>query len=209
MIAFVFGLGLMALTIGFISGLSSSPVVAVLLPLLFALATAGGNLYVVFGKEATAERDSESRKDRAIFIGSQLSIFSIFFLSGLWLGVKIKIDPSLLWKTSTATSLYSDYVSQDPEFTIILRSFDIMFAADGINEEERNVLLAAIFEQRESFKSAPKVVESPGNEPTSVYEFIVPRQMVTPKLPAEILQRHPMPAPQISPLNIPRNLQTQ
>ena len=76
MIAFVFGLGLMALTIGFISGLSSSPVVAVLLPLLFALATAGGNLYVVFGKEATVEKT-----------GPYLSeVSSVYFLSSFFRG---------------------------------------------------------------------------------------------------------------------------
>lgn len=50
MIIFFTGLSLIAVLIGLLSGLATSPVVATLLPLLFALAAAGGNLYVIMGQ---------------------------------------------------------------------------------------------------------------------------------------------------------------
>ena len=90
---YLIGIGAMGLIIGLLSGISESPIVSVLLPLLFALITAGGNLYIVWGQKADDQDVTRRiRSERARFLGSQLVTFSSTFVMGLWCGVLAKFN---------------------------------------------------------------------------------------------------------------------
>ncbi len=112
MAVFYVGIILMALMIGLLSGVSESPVVATLLPLLFGLITAGGNLYVLWGKKAEDETPKKKeRETRARFLGTQFVLFAVFFLVGMWSGVYIKFHPQMFWPYATSVPVYIEIQS--------------------------------------------------------------------------------------------------
>ena len=96
---FYVGTVLLALVIGALVGVSASPVVGVAVPLLFALLTAGGALYVVLGKEEAAS-STRDRRQRAAFMGKQLVAFALGVIPGIWLGAFAKIHSETVWGTA-------------------------------------------------------------------------------------------------------------
>jgi hypothetical protein len=95
---FYIGTGLLALVVGVLIGVSSSPVVGVVVPLLFALLTAGGGLYVILGKDGEATSSPHSRVKRASFMGKQLVTFALGLAPGLWGGVWVKVHGDTVWQ---------------------------------------------------------------------------------------------------------------
>jgi hypothetical protein len=113
---FYAGTAALALVIGSLIGVSASPVVGVTVPLLFALLSAGGAIYVVMGKDdATPPLDSRDagqtqaparpssplssyqRRGRAGFLGKQLVAFAVGVLPGIWLGAGAKLHSETVW----------------------------------------------------------------------------------------------------------------
>ena len=145
MILFLCGLALMAGLIGFLSGLSSSPIIDTLLPLLFALITAGGNAYILLGKgDKKADLKLGVDAQRAGFIGAQLLIFTLFFLPGLWTGVAVKFNPDSLWPQPKNKPIYADISDDNPAVVNLLRTYDITMINDGIGKEKRKKILLEI-----------------------------------------------------------------
>src|SRR5271165_3836125 len=118
---FYAGTFLLALVIGTLVGVSASPVVGVTVPLLFALLSAGGALYVIMGKDepAPASESPEGgqahapprpslplsphrRRERAGFMGRQMLAFAVGMLPGIWLGAWAKLHSETLWGKNTA-----------------------------------------------------------------------------------------------------------
>ncbi|MFO0699748.1 MAG: hypothetical protein U0236_11000 [Nitrospira sp.] len=103
LIVFYAGVGAVAVIIGLLTGLSSSPVVGILMPLVFSVLTAGGTVYAHLVKMSEANKTSLlSSTVSPQTLGKQLLCFSIGFLLGLWLGVQAKLTPSLLWHSGSA-----------------------------------------------------------------------------------------------------------
>ena len=155
----IFGIGLICIssTIGFMAGLTSGPIVATLMPLLFALATAGGNIYVVYGQ---GQKDNPvpagERRLRARFIGAQLLIFSLAFLPGLWFGVHVKFHSLIAWPTKNTKAVYTDVACTDPAMLSLLRQVDAMLAGDGVTETVRREKIKAIHDSRTQWKPEPE-----------------------------------------------------
>jgi hypothetical protein len=128
---FYLGTSMLALIVGVLIGVSSSPVVAVVVPLLFALLSAGGGLYIILGKDAEAEVTSRARVQRAAFMGKQLVSFALGVGLGLWCGVWAKVHGNDLWAAS-------------PESTIVGLSFSDTRALVGLLELDRRLQNAGV-----------------------------------------------------------------
>lgn len=156
MIVFFIGLSLMALLIGLLTGLSTSSVVPTLLPLLFALATAGGNIYVIMGqKEKKSDNDKPIPTEinqRARFIGFQLAMFAVFFSLGAWSGVYSKYNVDKIWfKEGVSTSVYQEFIGGNLEVFYVLRNIDQALANDGVDEEKRREIIEALHDEKDKW----------------------------------------------------------
>jgi hypothetical protein len=87
---YLIGMLMVGLTAGFFAGMSKTPVVAVLLPLLFALIGGAGGLYL-----ATAPLDSEIGLMRLRLIGKGLSGLSVACLLGVLFGISVRVLTTL------------------------------------------------------------------------------------------------------------------
>ena len=98
MLLFCLGIALMGLLTGILSGISASPVISVVIPLVFALISAGGGFYIIWGKRDGDENVSKKNRSlRARFMGIQMLAFAPCFMIGLWAGVYAKFNPGRLW----------------------------------------------------------------------------------------------------------------
>jgi hypothetical protein len=87
-----YGLGcaLLGFLIGISAGLSESPIVAVMVPLLFALLSGGGGFYI-----AKANLADPAEKRRIATLGKLLSVFSILALTGAVYGALVRTGAPL------------------------------------------------------------------------------------------------------------------
>jgi hypothetical protein len=106
-----YGLGcaLLGFLIGITAGLSESPIVAVLVPLLFALLSGGGGFYV-----AKADLSKPEEKGRMATLGKLLSVFSVLALIGALYGALIRTGASVVslipgFETRVSTVQTTDY----------------------------------------------------------------------------------------------------
>jgi len=137
------GIFLLALSIGLVTGISASSVTSVLVPLLFSLVTAGGIIYVAFGKTKQYEGDPSTSsyiqvEDRSGLIGSHLIIFSFGFLIGLYCGVWSKYHSEALWGGSKElSSTFQNYEYKDVAHLYTFMLLDKEMSKLNISEEDR------------------------------------------------------------------------
>jgi hypothetical protein len=94
---FVSGIMAIAFVIGLLSGISASPVVAVILPLLFGLFSVGGAAVALRKAFAASADGGDDTSADVGLIGKQLIGFAGGFLIGMWLGVGVKIRAIAVW----------------------------------------------------------------------------------------------------------------
>jgi hypothetical protein len=144
----------MGLVAGFLSGISATPIVSVVLPLIFALVTAGGGFYVVWGKRDADENVAkEDRAARARFLGVQMLGFGPCFLAGLWLGVYAKFNSDSVWPRHLETVIYPRFSTSSPAVLQYLRSLDLALMRDGVAVGDRNKILQALYDQRKTWEN--------------------------------------------------------
>jgi hypothetical protein len=169
---YIAGMGLIGVVIGLLTGASSSPVVAVILPLLFTLMTAGGNFYVVWGeRQREADAPSRDRSARAKFLGGQLTVFAVGFLVGVWSGILAKLRPDLLWPVQVGRPAYAA-MTPSPTFASlpVYRHLDNVLVSDGVPYAKRLELLhamqipAEVLSQTVSRVSSSRVLDIPALE---------------------------------------------
>lgn len=126
----LFGVGAIAFTIGLTTGISASPVVGVLIPLLFGLLTAGGGVYVVKNLPALREAGTS--------LGAYLVVFSLAFLVGLWAGSAAKLHPEQVWFfEDRVRPAYGELEAFDLRVTAAFLRLDRQMSQSGLRFEER------------------------------------------------------------------------
>jgi hypothetical protein len=134
---FGIGLGAIAFAIGLLTGMSSSPVVASLIPLLFTLITAGGIAAAVKGGSSLPFK---SPKD----YGLGLIVFALAFLLGLYAGVFSKLHAGSIWfREATSKPAYQNLNYSDFRLLAVALKLDNEMIASGLPPESRQ----AVFDQ--------------------------------------------------------------
>jgi hypothetical protein len=118
------------LSAGFFAGMSNTPVVGVLLPLLFALVGGTGGLYL-----ANAPLDSAIAIQRIGVIGKGLCVLSIACLLGALSGIGVRVGINL--SPSTLTTLGSSEPAQALEVLALRSRLKILEASET---DETNIL---------------------------------------------------------------------
>ena len=143
----------MGLLTGFLSGISATPIVSVVIPLIFTLATAGGGFYIIWGRhegdESVSKRD---RHVRARFLGIQMAAFAPCFIIGLWGGVYVKFNSDRIWSQHSESPVYPRFSTSDPSLLLYLRSVDATLLRDGVSVADRIKILQALYDNRENWK---------------------------------------------------------
>lgn len=130
----------MALVIGLLTGVSASPVVTVIIPLLFSAVTAGGAVYTFNSNENI----SASRK---LFLGVNGLLFSSGFIIGLWFGVAAKLNPTSVWPVIEKPAfIYSEIKQVDATMLIALIEIERRMIGVGTSTEKRREVLGKIVE---------------------------------------------------------------
>lgn len=166
---FCIGTLLLALVIGGLIGVSSSPVVAVVLPLMFALLSAGGAAFVVLGKDdgAAVAAGKVSRRERAQFLGLQYIAFALGFIPGVYLGVGAKFHSVQIWGSPSAPQVaYTEIEIRDPKELAAAIALDERMISDRVPLAARQKVLiglhAATAQRRDSKTSALSPEDSSG-----------------------------------------------
>jgi hypothetical protein len=160
---FYVGTGLLAFVIGSLIGVSASPVVGVTVPLLFALISAGGALYVIVGKEnplpASEDADKalthaarppvlpvspQQRRQRAGFLGKQSIAFAIGVLPGIWLGAWAKLHSDEIWGRNTPEVAIVDFQFTDARDLAANMALDERLISEHIGLAARKRLLSTL-----------------------------------------------------------------
>lgn len=132
------------LIVGLLTGISQSPVVAVLLPLIFSLATAGGAVYIARAPQKSDALLGPTMAARASLLAGQLLAFSLGFLPGLWLGVDAKLSPGAYWGAAARPVFepsFSEFSFKEIELLRAARAVDIdLFRAKVGKAERRRIL---------------------------------------------------------------------
>jgi len=142
--------------------------VSVVLPLIFALVTAGGGFYVVWGRGGADENvTKQDRAARASFLGIQMLGFGPCFLAGLWLGVYAKFNSDSVWPPHSETVVYPRFSASSPAVLRYLRSLDITLMSDGVAVGDRTKILQALYDHRETWQArTSELVENLKPQPT-------------------------------------------
>lgn len=134
------GIFAMALIIGLLTGVSASPVVAVIIPLLFSAVTAGGAVYAFNASDNVAA----SRKK---FLGINALLFSGAFVAGLWLGVAAKFNPKTIWPgIKEPLYVYSELGTTDATLLVALIEIERRMIGVGTGAQRRKEILTRIVE---------------------------------------------------------------
>jgi hypothetical protein len=143
---FYAGVFALALVLGLLAGITASPVVGTLIPLLFALLTAGGAIYVVKGGEpGKAAVDAAEQRLRAGFLGRQLASFAFGFLIGMYAGVAAKFSPERIWVLdATASPAYSAMTFTDLTVLAAALEMDNRMRVSGLPLGERRRIFAQL-----------------------------------------------------------------
>lgn len=148
---FYFGAFLLALTLGILTGISASPVVAVIIPLVFSILTAGGAIYVIRGGAAETPSNSIDQRMRAGFLGKQLTVFALGFIVGLWTGVAGKFHAPSIWFIKTTES---------PSYSV-MKINNMLLLSAAIDLDNRMTQAGVTYGDRlELFKEIAKGIDS-------------------------------------------------
>lgn len=149
----ILGAGLfgLALTIGLVSGLSSSPIVSTLIPVLFTLVTAACSVYV----SHTAVADEKLRRaellEKSRFIGVQLCCFVLGFLIGLSLGIGIRLHSASIWFAQERVQpAYESMNYTDVRALAAALKLDGMMIHSGLGKKDRRAILEELDKSRKA-----------------------------------------------------------
>lgn len=139
------GIFLLGSLIGALAGLSSSPIVAPLLPLLFTLLTAGGGLWVaISGTKSTAPAERERLRQMST-LGISLVAFVVGFIPGLWVGIAAKLHPDKVWfLQDTRRPAYGDLSFDDPRLLAATINLDRRMESEGLGQAKRRQILSQV-----------------------------------------------------------------
>jgi hypothetical protein len=138
------GLLVVGFVAGFFAGLSQTPVVGVLLPLLFALVGGTGGLYL-----ANANFDSTVGLHRMSLLGRALCAFSLACLAGAGGGIIVRVVPSHLSSNSESIgqAIGEEALKLKPDEVLQLLALRERLSLLGLSwEESKNVLKIAVGE---------------------------------------------------------------
>lgn len=146
--ALYFGIFLLALVIGLVTGMTVTPVVGVVVPLLFSLLTAGGAVFVIAGKEEPGGKAGPTeRSARAGLLGKQLIAFAFGFALGLWLGVAGKYHASAVWlREEGPKPVFQDLSAKYTDLGLLaaVMELDGKMAVSGVSADSRKAVLEAV-----------------------------------------------------------------
>lgn len=144
---FFLGVFLIAGVIGLLTGLTASPVVSVLIPLIFSLLTAGGAVYVERGMQPSGTKAPPGdRRKRASVLGLQLVAFSLGFLVGLWPGSAAKLHPEKVWFfEGKVTPAYGEFHFEDLRVLTAVIALDEKMKSSGLALESRRTIIEAVY----------------------------------------------------------------
>ena len=144
---FFLGVFSIASIIGLLTGLSASPVVSVLIPLIFGLITAGGAIYIARGAETAGTTTPSDRQERALVLGVQLIAFSLGFILGLWPGSAAKLHPEKVWLLEARVKpAYGDLKFEDLRVLAAVIELDQKMKASGLEREGRQAIIKSIYD---------------------------------------------------------------
>ncbi len=140
------GIFLLGSLIGALAGLSASPVVAPLLPLLFTLLTAGGGVWVARAGTKSSASPERERQRHILTLGIALVAFVSGFIPGLWTGIAAKLHPDKVWFLEDRRQpAYGEISFEDPRLLAAAISLDTRMEAAGLGLEKRRQILGQVF----------------------------------------------------------------
>ena len=134
---FIGGLFALALIVGILTGVSASPVVAVIIPAVFGLFSVAD----VMVKGHRGNSDPEAMVDVRANAGRQLVTFAVAFIVGLWLGVAAKLNPSSFWPTRREPPAAFSLSYQHPLDLRIAMALDAEMQRSGVSLARRQAIL--------------------------------------------------------------------
>jgi hypothetical protein len=146
LIAYGAAFALLGLSAGIFAGLSNSPVVGVLLPLLFGL-IGGANGFYLYRIDLTDKLDLHRLK----IVGQMLTVFLIFLLTGTFYGILVRTGSELsslvprlqpLDEPTELPVVIPDLDTLDTGTALELTLLRYRLQALGTNKEEQKVILA-------------------------------------------------------------------
>lgn len=145
MFTFFLGITFIAFVIGLLTGISNSPVVSTVAPLIFSLLTAGGIVYVGLG-ESNRNDSLLDRVRRFKFLGLQLIFFSIGFILGGYIGVWCKFNSDKVWPSENKKYevAFKGIEIKDFRVAYILADLDYKYFKLGLPFDERQELLTSL-----------------------------------------------------------------
>jgi len=137
-----YGLGtaLLAGLIGVSIGLSESPVVAVVVPLFLALVSGGGGFYV-----AKADLSQADERQRLVFLGKLLSVFSIMALVGAVYGALVRtgapVASLFLSAPAHEDNAAFDYATLSPDQALQVAALGLRLRSMGVERDQVDKIL--------------------------------------------------------------------
>ena len=161
------GIFLFAMLIGGLTGISSSPVLTTVIPLIFSIFTAGGAIYSI-----KLNLDKTLAASTITFVGSQLIIFSVGFSLGVWGGVSLKLAPEDFWNVSASRSpAYADLNFTDFRLLSAALELDKRMVKSGLNEIDRKKIFDEIENARISRKEKATKIGLTTNDLLATWEM--------------------------------------
>jgi hypothetical protein len=134
------GVLLLGLLAGTLTGISASPVVGPLLPLLFALLSTGGGFWYL--KSSTGSGWDRTSQRKALLLGLQLIVFVFGFTPGLWLGAAAKLHSDRIWHVESARHpSYGSLKFTDVRLLAVVIRLDDQMERAGLAQEQRQRIL--------------------------------------------------------------------
>jgi hypothetical protein len=147
------GIALVGFLVGALTGMSSSPVVGTLIPVLFSLVSSASGLIVA--KRASTERARAAKRGVAPeemspglimkLMGAQILAFCLGFLPAVWLGVRAKLHPdSFFGEVTRPAPAYTEVDIADLRLLEALRILDGRLINSGMKFDDRKRMFAEL-----------------------------------------------------------------
>lgn len=118
-----------------LTGLSSTPIITIVVPLIFSIFTAGGAIYVIKNEK---DKKPHSLGFKSTFLGLQLLSFTVGFSLGVWTGVQLKIKPDVIWSSNVLENpVYADMRFTDSRMLLAAMKLDALMIHSGLKTEQR------------------------------------------------------------------------
>ena len=140
MYTYIAGVSAMGIAVGIFVGLSHSPVVGILLPLLFAFLTGGSGLYVVLSGDSAKAR----------LLGGSLVAFAFTVIVASILTANYRVSGSVFGATDKKSWIMKDLPLQAQ---IDLFEVSLAFQFLGIPEQERDIFFKRVKSDAAEFRS--------------------------------------------------------